>query len=183
MGQRLAPDVGVVPHPRLGVDGLADRAEHPQRRQVVALDLLCPPLHEGTDGGGCGVELGDAVALDDVPQPILVPGVAVVADAQFFAGRVGGALVDDRGGAVGQRPVDDVAVAGDPTDVGGAPVDVGVGAQVEHDPVGERDLGQVAAAGVHDALGLGGGARGVEQVQQLLGVHRLGRAVRVAPWP
>jgi hypothetical protein len=64
----LATDVGVVPHPRLGVDGLADGAEHPQRRQVVALGLLGAPLHEGADRGGRGVELGDAVALDDVPE-------------------------------------------------------------------------------------------------------------------
>src|SRR5260370_35660551 len=73
-------------------------------------------------------------------------------------------------------PVDDIGVAGDPADVGGAPVDVGV-AQIE-DPLGGRvDPGQVPAGGVHDALGLAGGARGVEQVQHVLGVHLLGRAV------
>jgi hypothetical protein len=38
----LAADVAVVPHPRLGVDGLADGAEQAQRRQVVALGLLAP---------------------------------------------------------------------------------------------------------------------------------------------
>src|SRR5258706_4080890 len=32
------------------------------------------------------------------------------------------------------------------------------------------------AARVHDALGLAGGARGVEQVEKLLAVHGLGRA-------
>ena len=39
--------------------------------------------------------------------------------------------------------------------------------------------GQIPAGGVHDALGLAGGARGVEQVQHVLGVHRLGLDVRV----
>ena len=38
-----AADVGPVPHPRLGVDGLADAAEQAQLREVVALGLLrCP---------------------------------------------------------------------------------------------------------------------------------------------
>ena len=36
---------------------------------------------------------------------------------------------------------------------------------------------QVAAGGVHDALGLARRARGVEEVEQLLGVHGLGRAL------
>ncbi len=93
------------------------------------------------------------------------------------ARRVGRALVDHRRGPVGQRAVDDVAVAGDPTDVGRAPVHVVVGVEVEHVLVGEGDLGEVAAGRVHDALGLGGGARGVEEVQQVLRVHVLGRAV------
>ena len=96
-----------------------------------------------------------------------------------LAGIVGHALVHHDRRAVGQRPVDDVAVAGDPADVGGAPVDVGLGVEVEHVLVGERDLGEVAAGRVHDALGLAGRARRVEQEQQLLGVHRLGRAVGV----
>ena len=39
----LAADVLPVPNPRLGVDRLADRAEQPQRRQVVAGRVLrCP---------------------------------------------------------------------------------------------------------------------------------------------
>ena len=165
-----AADVLVVPHPRLGVDGLADAAEQPELRQVVLLRLLRAPLHEGADGGGRGVEDRDAVALGDVPEAVA-------------AGRVGRALVDHRGGAVGERPVDDVAVAGDPADVGRAPVDVGVGVEVEHVLVGEGDLGEVAARGVHDPLGLGRGARGVEQVEQVLAVHRLARALGVGRRP
>jgi hypothetical protein len=130
----------------------------------VGLGVLVAPLHERPDRGRGGVELGDAVALDDLPEAVL--------------GRVvGHALVHHRGGPVGQRPVDDVAVPGDPADVGRAPVDVGVGLEVEHVAVGEGDLGEVAAGGVHDALGLAGGARGVEQVEQVLAVHRLARAV------
>jgi hypothetical protein len=52
--------------------------------------------------------------------------------------------------------------------------------EVEHVLVRERGLGEVATAGVHDALGLAGRAAGVQQEQQLLAVHRLGRAIAVS---
>ena len=73
--------------------------------------VLRPPLHVRADRGRRRVEDRHAVALDDLPPAVLV-------------GEVGRALVHDRRGAVAERPVDDVAVAGDPADVGGAPVDV-----------------------------------------------------------
>src|SRR5205807_10215964 len=66
-------------------------------------------------------------------------------------------------------------------DVGRAPVDVGVGVQVEHVFVGEGGLGEIAARGVHDPLGLGGGARRVEEVEQVFGVHLLGGALGLGP--
>ncbi len=108
-------------------------------------------------GGGGGVEDRDLVLLDDLPPAALVRGV-------------GGALVDHLGRAVGQRPVDDVGVAGDPADVGGAPVDVGLGVHVVDDRVRVGRLGEVAAGRVEDALGLPGGARRVEDEQRVLAV-------------
>ena len=39
IGQRLAADVLVVPHPGFRIDRLADRAEDAQARQVVALRM------------------------------------------------------------------------------------------------------------------------------------------------
>ena len=150
--------------------------EHPQRREVVTSRLVGTPLHEGADRRRCRVELGHPVPLDDVPQPILRPR-GLIAGTQLCSRSVGGALVDDTRAAVGQRPVDDVAVTGHPPDVRSAPVHVGVRLQVEDVLVRERDLGEIAPGRVHDALGLGSGPRGVEQVQQVLGVHLLGRAV------
>ena len=163
-GQRPPPMCCGVPDPRLGVDRLADRAEQAQRRQVVRLGELGPPLHEGPDRGGRGVEDRDAVLLDDRPEAVL-------------ARVVGRALVHHARRAVRERAVDDVGVAGDPAAVGGAPVHVGLGMQVEDVLRGERDLGEVAPGRVHDALGLPGGAARVEDEEQVLGVHRLGRAV------
>ena len=69
------------------------------------------PPHERADRGRRGVEDRDAVALDDLPEAILLRPV-------------GRAFVHHHRRAVGERTVDDVAVAGDPADVGRAPVDV-----------------------------------------------------------
>ena len=62
--------------------------------------------------------------VDDVPEP-------------RDAGVGRDALEHQGGGAVGERPVENVAVAGDPTDVGRAPVDVAF-AVIEHVLVGQR---------------------------------------------
>ena len=128
--------------------------------------VVLAPLHAGPDGGRRGVEDRHAVPLDDLPPDVLVRVVR-------------GALEHHRGGAVGQRAVDDVGVPGDPADVGRAPEHVVLRVQVEDHRGGGGDRGQVAAGGVQDSLGLGGGAGGVEQEQRVLGLHRLGRADRV----
>ena len=106
----LADDF-VIPHPGFGVDRLADGAEQAQGTEIVFGGPLRAPFHEGADGGRGGVEDGDAVFGDDAPEAVRL-------------GEIGGALVHEAGGAVGQRAIDDVAVAGDPADVGGAPIDV-----------------------------------------------------------
>ena len=161
-----AADLLPVPDPCLGVDRLTNRAEHPQARQIVCSGVFRPPLHEGADGRRRRVQRRDSIALDD--RPPAVP-----------AREIGRALVENARGTVRERPVDDVAVAGDPPDVGGAPIDIGLGLQVENCPVCEGNLGQVATSGVHDPLRAGRRARGVQQEKQVLGVHRLRGAVRV----
>jgi hypothetical protein len=85
--------------------------------------------------------------------------------------RVGRALVHQHRRALRQRAVHDVGVTGDPADVGRAPEHVLV-AQVEHQLGGVGGADQVAAGGVQDALGLAGGAAGVQREQRVLGVVR-----------
>ena len=97
----------------------------------------------------------------------------MISKCRCWVGRVGRALVENLGDAVGQRTVDAVGVPGDPADVGGAPEHVGFGLDVEDVVMRVGGLGQVAAAGVHDALGLAGGARGVQQKQRMLGIEGL----------
>ena len=123
---------------------------------------LVTHLDEGPDQRGRGVVLRDLVALDDLPRPVRA-GVHRVA------------LVHHPGGAVVERPVDDVAVAGDPADVGGAPVHR-VGLHVEDVMVCRRDADQVAGGRVRDPLRLARRAARIEEVQQVLRVHRLARA-------
>ena len=94
-----------------GLIGSPTEPSRRRRRQVVLRRPVGAPAHEGADGGRRGVEDRDAVALDDLPEAILLRPV-------------GRAFVHHDGRAVGERAVDDVAVAGDPADVGGAPVDV-----------------------------------------------------------
>ena len=155
----------VIPLPGFRVDRLAHGAQQFQAGAVGFGHRLVALAHQGTDGGGRGVVDVDLVLVHHLP---VTGGV-----------RVGGhALEHQGGGAVGQRPVDDVAVAGDPAHVGGAPVDVAV-LIVEHVLVGQGALQQVAGGGVHHALGLAGGAGGVQGEQRVLAVDPFRFAVRV----
>ena len=145
-------DAFVVPAPDLGLDRLADRG-HVLEVVVVLGGLVRADLAEHPDRGGRGVEDVHAELLGDPPR---AAGVRVVR----------GALVEDAGGAEGERPVDDVGVAGDPADVRHAPVRVvRVDVLVELRRAGH--VGEVAAGGVLAALRAAGGAGRVHQEQRV----------------
>ena len=116
-------------------------------------------LHERADRGGRGVEHGDAVALAELPETAAV-------------GEGGRTFVHDERRARGERTVGDIAVAGDPADIGRAPEDIVV-AQVEHPAGGDFRAEQVARARMLDAFRATRGTRGVEQEQRMLGVDPL----------
>ncbi len=124
---------------------------------------LVAELHERADRGRRGVEDRDAVLRDELPE---AAGVR----------RHRRALVHEDGRAVEQGAVRHVAVAGDPADVGGAPVDV-VLAQVEDHLRRPRGLRHVAAGRVEDALRLARRAARVEDEQRVLAVELLRGAV------
>ena len=96
MGQRPPPMCSWY---QIQASGLIGSPTLPSSRrvdEVVPAGMLGAPLHEGADRGRRGVEDGDAVRLDQRPEPVpLRP--------------VGRALVHQHRGAVGERPVDDVA--------------------------------------------------------------------------
>ena len=82
-----------------------------------------------------------------------------------------------RGGAAGQRAVKQVAVAGDPAYVGGAPVDV-AGLIIEDIFKGGGDVNQITAGGVQHALRLAGRSRGIKDKQRIFRVHLFRLVVR-----
>ena len=119
--------------------------------------------HEHTHQGRGGEDDVDAIFLDDFVEDV-------------GAGEVGCALAEDGGGPGDEGSVDDVAVAHDPANVGGTPENV----VVLHVPEGlEMVVGphHVTAVDVLNALGLAGGAAGVEDVKGVFGFHDLGGAV------
>ena len=85
-------------------------------------------------------------------------------------------LEHQRHGAVGKRAVDDVAVPGDPADIGRAPVNFTI-VIVEHILMCHRRVDHVAAGCVQHALRLAGRSGGIEDEHRILGVHLLRRAV------
>ena len=146
--------------------GLIGSPTEPSRRSDCAAGLLHRRFalaHQRADRGRRGVEDVDLVLVDDLPEARDV-------------GIVRHALEHQRGRAVGERAVDDVAVPGDPADIGRAPVDVAV-VVVEDVLVRHRRVDEVAAGRVQHALRLAGRARGVEDEQRVFRVHLLRRAV------
>ncbi len=159
----VVADHVVVPLPGFRIDRLADGAEQAQRFARGLLHRVVAALHQRADGGRRGVEDVDLVLVAHFPE---ARGGRIVRHA----------LEHQADGAVRERPVDDVAVAGDPADVGGAPVDVAV-VIVEHVLVRDRGVDHVAAGGVQHALRLAGRAGRVEDEQRILRAHLLAGAV------
>ncbi len=156
-------DMVVIPQPRLGVDRLADRAEDAQRAPAGAADIVLALAHQRADRGRRGVKDRDLVLVDDLPKARRV-------------GIVGHTLEHQRRGAVGERPVEDVAVPGHPADIGGAPINLAL-AVVENVFMGHRRIDEIAAGRVQHPFGLPGRARGVKDKQRVLGRHFRRRAV------
>ena len=124
IGQRSPP---IMRWYHIHASGLIRSPTVPSRRRLERscfVDVLVAPLDERADRGRGRVEDGDLVLLDDLPEAA-------------FVGIVRAPFVHQDRRAGRERAVDDVAVAGDPADVGGAPEDVVV-AMVE-DPL-ERFL-------------------------------------------
>ena len=111
-----------------------------------------PGFHKRSDRGRRGVENRHPIFFDDLPPPAR-------------SGAVGSALINHLSGAVRKRSVHHIAVAGDPADIGCAPVDVGLGVEVEDILMSKCRLGEIAPRGVQDALWFTGRARGVEDKQ------------------
>ncbi len=145
----------------VGIGALAGQEQGAEFRQVVFGDELAVRvfLLDGAEGGRRG-EQGRDLVLGDHP-----PEGAGIGRADRLA------LVEDRGAAGEQRRVDDIGMADDPADIGGGPIHLARLDAVDsvHRPV-QRD--HVAAIVAHDALGLAGRARGIEDIERIGGGNR-----------
>jgi len=119
--------------------------------------------HYRPQGGGGGVEDVDLILLHDIPEAV---GVGVG----------GHTLENQAGGAQSQRPVDDIAVTGDPADIGGAPEGVFF-SNIEYPLEGLVAKKEIAGLSMQHPLGFAGAAAGVEDVEGVFGIHRLGLAI------
>ncbi len=131
-----------IPDPSLRIDRLSHRAEDAQGAHVVAIGHRTATLHEGPDRRGCCVEERDFVFLDQLPE-------------RTWLGGSWRTLVHHGGGAIGKRAVNDVAMAGDPPHIGGAPVHV-VFLEIKDPAEGEVGPEVVASRGVNHPFGLAG---------------------------
>ncbi len=161
-GAFLAADHFAIPHPGFGIDGLSHRAQESQTVELVPPGPLLSPFDEGSDRGGSGIENTDLMTVDDPPEAV-------------WLGAIRRAFVHDAGRAILQWAINDVAVSGDPTDIGGAPVSVFF-FEVEDPFGGYVSAHRITASGVNDSLRFTGCSRGVQNVQRMLGIERFGGA-------
>ena len=146
-------------HGRAG--GLGAERGHAQAAQVVLLHVarvLCVG-HDGLQEGHAGLEDAHPVALD---HRGVAPGMR--------EGRR--AFAEHAGAARDHRRAEHVALAGDPARVGHH-IDHVAGPRIEGHLHRVRHAGHIAAVHMHHALGLAGGAAGVDEEQRELGVQRL----------
>ncbi len=153
---------GGDPPPQRGWRGLA--AEHQQRRSVRAVEQS--RVDQGRGQGGRGVHDVDAVAGEGGQQRVDVPCHLGVVEVQFVPAQQPQHLV--QGGVEGER----VGVRHPQSPARGAS---GVGDDRRALVVQQR--GQAADRHLHP-LGFSGGARGVNEVGEVLGVSLGGQFVR-----
>ena len=150
-----SPQIGV------GIQALAGLEQIAQRRQIVAADVQTVGvlLADGANRGGRAEQHLDAVLGSHPPERTRIGG----ADRLAF--------IEHGGGTGQQRSVHDVGVADHPPDVGGRPEHIAGGdvVDVAHRP---QQRHRMAAVVADDALGLPGGAGGVEDIERIGRRHR-----------
>ncbi len=132
------------------------------------LRMFVSPAHEGADCRGGGVEDGDAMPLDDLPETIRFRPVRRP-------------FVHQRCGPVQQRTVDHVGMPGHPADISGAPVDVLI-FHVEHGLRGVPGPHHVAGQRVEYSFGFAGGAGSIKDVQGVFALQLCGRVAGGCPF-
>ena len=135
-------NMSVVPVPRFFINGLTDGSEHLKTVEFLAAKGLLAKPHQAANGGRSRVQNIHLVAVHNVPK---TSGI----------GPRGHAFKHQRGGSSTQRAIYQVAVPGNPTDVGRTEMNLarlvlkGVDKRVSRPH-------HVSGTGVHHAFGLAG---------------------------
>src|SRR5689334_9790711 len=112
--------------------------------------------HQATNSGWSAVEDSGLIFLDNFP-PAVGSGIGW------------NALVQNNGRGVHQRSVNDVAVSGDPTDVGGTPEDV-IRLDIKDKLSSGVNAYGVAALDMDNAFGLAGATACIEDVERVFAI-------------
>jgi hypothetical protein len=151
----------LCPDERGRIETLAGEKQRPKLREIELLDEIAVRVFalDRSEGGRRREQARDLVLRDHPPEH------AGIRRSDRLA------LEQHRGAAAHQRSVHDVGMAHHPADVGRRPVDLPRldAVDVLHGPL-QRD--QVPPVITHDALRLAGRARGVEDVERVVGIHR-----------
>ena len=139
-----------IPHPRLGIDRLSHGTEQAQAVELVFLRPLVSPAQKCADRGRCGVEDVYFMPIDDAPEAVRL-------------GKIWCAFVHQAGRAIHQRAINDVAVSGNPANVGSAPISIFL-VEIEHPLRRDVSADGISAAGVHYALGFARRARRIKDI-------------------
>src|SRR6478609_3863793 len=120
-------------------------------------DPIIAPTNERADRGRGSIKNVDPILFDDSPEPIGLWPVRC-------------AFIHDNSCAIRERTIDDVAVTGDPADIGCAPENILI-ADIENVFGRAINVYQVTAGGVQNPFRFAGRSAGVEKVKRMLAVE------------
>jgi len=138
----LATDVFVVPMPSFGIDGFPNTSQNTKAAEIVAFDVVCAESTKKADSCGGGVELCELVLLHCLP---VTRGCGVY----------GRGFEHGRRDTVGKRPINDVGVASDPTNISHTSKIV-IWMKIKDVFDRQSSTQQVSTSGVNDSLGFSG---------------------------
>ena len=104
-------DTFMIPVPRLLIDRLTYRANHAKGRQIVALRILITGGHQGPDGSGGRVKNIHFVFFADLPK-------------SGWIRECRDAFKHERSGTIQQRSIEDITMAGNPSDIRRTPINI-----------------------------------------------------------
>ena len=128
--------------------------------------FLCTPLHVSANCGRSRVKNCCFVFFDNLPDSVICREVR-------------NSLVHNLGRAICQWPINDVAVASNPTNICGAPKNICLWLVIKRILERRRHMRQITGCCMHDAFRFAGCAGCIEQKQQMFCFHWFGFANRI----